>query len=59
MCEYLGYSVQKLERYRIMNIDLDLGLGKWRHLTTSELDEINRLLADSSKTFDTSEQTER
>ncbi len=50
MCEQLGNKVKKLERYRIMNINLDIPLGKWRHLTSSELDEINRLVADSSKT---------
>jgi len=52
MCEYLGYSVSKLERLRIMNINLDLGLGKWRHLTEIELNEINELLQQSSKTFE-------
>ncbi len=52
MCEYLGYSVSKLERLRIMNINLDLGLGKWRHLTEIELNEINELLQESSKTFE-------
>lgn len=50
MCEYLGNSVRQLERYRIMNIDLDVPLGKWRHLTEKELDEIQGLLTDSSKT---------
>lgn len=50
MCEYLGNSVRQLERYRIMNIDLDVPLGKWRHLTEKELNEIQGLLTDSSKT---------
>lgn len=50
MCEYLGNEVVKLERYRIMNIDLDVPLGKWRHLTKRELDEIFRLVKHSSKT---------
>ena len=50
MCEYLGYSVSKLERYRIMNINLDIPIGKWRHITKKELNEIHKLLADSSKT---------
>lgn len=49
MCEYLDYKVLQLERYRIMNIDLDIPIGKWRHLTKQELKEINKLLADSSK----------
>ncbi len=50
MCEHLGYTVSKLERYRIMNINLDIPMGKWRHLTKKELNEIHKLLADSSKT---------
>ena len=52
MCEYLDYRVTQLERYRIMNIHLDVPVGKWRHLTQRELDEINQLLADSSKTYE-------
>jgi 23S rRNA pseudouridine2604 synthase len=52
MCEYLGYNVRRLERYRIMNINLDVPLGKWRHLTQSELTEIRRLVSDSSKTWE-------
>jgi len=51
MCEYLGNKVVKLERYRIMNINLDLPIGKWRHLSKNELKEINALLTDSSKTI--------
>lgn len=51
MCEYLGYEVTALKRIRIMNIDLDnLPMGKWRELTTKELDEINRLVKHSAKT---------
>lgn len=52
MCEYLGYRVTKLKRVRIMNIPLDLPVGKWRELSPKELKEINRLVADSAKTFD-------
>lgn len=52
MCEYLGYEVTKLKRIRIMNIPLDLPIGKWRDLTKREMEEINHLVADSSKTFD-------
>ncbi|MBT2620192.1 MULTISPECIES: 23S rRNA pseudouridine(2604) synthase RluF [Chryseobacterium] len=52
MCEYLGYEVKKLKRIRIMNIKLDLPMGKWRDLTDEELAELNMLLEDSSKTFD-------
>lgn len=50
MCEYLGYEVVRLKRVRIMNIHLDLAVGKWRNLTEQELAEITRLLAHSSKT---------
>ncbi len=50
MCEHLGNKVRQLERYRIMNINLDIPLGKWRHITKKELNEINELLSDSSKT---------
>lgn len=52
MCEHLGNKVTKLERYRIMNINLDIPMGTWRHLTKTELTEIHRLLTDSSKTND-------
>ena len=51
MCQYLGYSVRQLKRIRIMNIHLDIPVGKWRDLTDKELDELNSLLADSSKTI--------
>ena len=51
MCEYLGYEVIRLKRTRIMNISLDTNRGKWRHLTTKELSDLNLLLTDSSKTI--------
>jgi len=51
MCEYLGYDVLRLKRTRIMNVNLDLEVGKWRDLSLDELTEINRLVADSSKTY--------
>ncbi|GAB2477171.1 23S rRNA pseudouridine(2604) synthase RluF [Algoriphagus taiwanensis] len=51
MCQYLGYSVRQLKRIRIMNIHLDIPVGKWRDLTDKELNELNSLLADSSKTI--------
>jgi 23S rRNA pseudouridine2604 synthase len=50
MCEYLGYEVTKLKRIRIMNIELDMPIGKWRYLTEEEMNVINSLLVDSSKT---------
>ncbi|KQR92408.1 23S rRNA pseudouridine synthase F [Chryseobacterium sp. Leaf180] len=52
MCEHLGYEVRKLKRIRIMNIKLDLPLGKWRDLTEEEFSTLNNLLEDSSKTYD-------
>lgn len=52
MCEYLGYEVKKLKRIRIMNIKLDLPIGKWRDLSAHELAELNALLGDSEKTVD-------
>ena len=50
MCEYLGYNVVQLKRIRIMNVSLDVPLGKWRYLTENEVSEINRLVATSAKT---------
>ncbi len=50
MSEYLGYSVKKLKRVRIMNIKLDVPSGKWRYLSKKELNEINRLVYESGKT---------
>ncbi len=52
MCEHLDYRVKKLKRVRIMNVLLDVPVGKWRNLTTQELREINRLVLNSSKTYD-------
>ncbi|RRQ46538.1 23S rRNA pseudouridine(2604) synthase RluF [Chryseobacterium sp. SC28] len=52
MCEHLDYEVKKLKRIRIMNIKLDLPVGKWRDLTEAELAELNQLLGDSAKTFE-------
>lgn len=50
MCEYLDYRVKKLKRIRIMNVKLDVPVGKWRDLTPEELTEINRLVSSSFKT---------
>lgn len=50
MCEYLDYRVIKLKRTRIMNVSLDIPIGKWRDITTGELNEINRLVSSSAKT---------
>ena len=56
MCSHLGYEVTRLKRVRIMNIELgSLKRGKYRHFTPDELIEINRLVANSSKTEEASE----
>ena len=47
MCEYFGYDVIKLKRTRIMNVNLDIPVGKWRHLTEVELKTINEMVADN------------
>tara|TARA_B110000285_G_scaffold42317_3_gene46808 strand:- start:25859 stop:26596 length:738 start_codon:yes stop_codon:yes gene_type:complete len=49
MCEYLGYHVTRLQRVRIMNIELDIPTGKWREFTAQEFLELNRLLDHSEK----------
>ncbi len=51
MCEFLDFKVVKLKRIRIMNIVLDVPLGKWRYLNSSEINEIQSLVATSTKTF--------
>ena len=51
MCESLGYKVKSLKRVRIMNIKLDIPIGKYREFTKEELLELNVLLKNSSKTF--------
>jgi len=50
MCEHFDYRVRKLVRTRIMNIKLDLAVGKWRELSENELSGIQELLGDSNKT---------
>ena len=52
MCEYLDYRVTRLKRIRIMNVKLDVPVGKWRDLTATELKEINKLVSSSAKTHD-------
>ena len=52
MCESLGYRVQSLKRVRIMNIKLDLPVGKYREFTKNELLELDKLLENSSKISD-------
>ena len=51
MCEHLGYEVKSLTRVRIMNVELGaLAVGKWRYLTLPEIEKLNELVAESSKT---------
>jgi 23S rRNA pseudouridine2604 synthase len=52
MCEFLGYEVTRLKRVRIINIKLDVPVGKWRDLTNKELEDIQSMTADSEKTFE-------
>jgi 23S rRNA pseudouridine2604 synthase len=49
MCEYLNYEVETLKRVRIMNIKMDMPVGKYRELTKDEFEELNKLIADSTK----------
>ncbi|AMK14120.1 pseudouridine synthase [methanogenic archaeon mixed culture ISO4-G1] len=45
MCEYFGYDVVRLERIRIMNIELGkLKEGRYRNITKQEREELFRLL---------------
>lgn len=49
MCKYFGYEVTKLERMRIMNVDLTgLELGEWRDFTDDERIELFKLIEHSS-----------
>ncbi len=51
MCEALGFEVTKLERIRIMNIQLGkLKQGEWRNLTPVEMEDLNEMLKSSKKT---------
>jgi 23S rRNA pseudouridine2604 synthase len=45
MCEAMRVNVKRLERIRVMNIELgDLPVGKWRHLTPNEETQLLRML---------------
>lgn len=50
MCDYYGYRVHNLKRIRIMNVNLDVETGKWRHLTKTEIKDLKALVIDSDKT---------
>ena len=51
MCEFCGYEVKKLKRIRVLNIKLDLPIGKWRDLTAAEVSELKALVSESTKTI--------
>lgn len=56
MCEALGYNVVALKRVRIMNFTVsNLPTGKWRYFTPTEIENINEMLMNSSKTGDVDE----
>lgn len=55
MCDAFDYKVYKLQRIRIMNVSLNgINSGGWRYLTNDEINTINKLVADSSKTEEAS-----
>lgn len=55
MCEYFEYEVTKLERVRIMNINLKgIPTGEWRPLQPHEMDEIMTAIANSTSTEEAS-----
>lgn len=54
MCEYLGYEVTALKRIRIINISLDVHVGRYRDLTDDEIKQLNKLIEPSSKTEEAS-----
>jgi 23S rRNA pseudouridine2604 synthase len=54
MCEYLDYEVTALKRVRIINISLDIPVGRYRNLTDGEIKTLNELIAPSSKTEEAS-----
>lgn len=49
MCEHFSYEVTKLERIRIMNINLKgIPIGEFRELEGEELDKIMKMIENSS-----------
>ena len=54
MCEYLNYEVIALKRIRIINISLDVPVGRFRDLTDAEIKKLNELIEPSSKTEEAS-----
>ncbi|HEY9178891.1 MAG TPA: 23S rRNA pseudouridine(2604) synthase RluF [Flavipsychrobacter sp.] len=55
MCQHLDYKVVTLTRVRIMNVKLaNLPVGKWRLLNPQEVEDLNKMIASSSKTEEAS-----
>ena len=54
MCEFLGYEVVSLKRIRIINIHLDIPVGRYRELTELETKDLNQLIEPSCKTEEAS-----
>ena len=49
MCQALGYNVTKLQRVRVMNVELGtLGKGKYRNLTDKEVKDLLDQIKDSN-----------
>ena len=49
MCKHYNYSVEKLERVRIMHINLNgLSMGQWRDLAEEELSVLYQVLENAS-----------
>jgi 23S rRNA pseudouridine2604 synthase len=50
MCKHFGYTVRRLQRIRIMHIQLgELPVGAWRELTRAENDRLARSLAENGQ----------
>ena len=47
MCVHFGYEVKALTRVRIMNIKLDMPVGKWRNFHEYEVEELLAMVAIS------------
>lgn len=54
MCEFLDYDVTALKRTRIINISLDIPVGRYRDLTDEEFIKMNELIAPSVMTEEAS-----
>ena len=50
----MDYEVTALKRIRIINISLDVPVGRYRDLTDAEILQLNKLIEPSSKTEEAS-----